>query len=190
MMEKFTVQQRDTVKAAFIFGILMFGGVFAFYYFYVKPEITRQQFIITERNAEIKELEQTIKEMDEAVKDIEALREKQRLLEQVAAKLPSNIAPEEFYKALDEILQATRVEYSEMSQQVPQERSVYTEIPYRISGKGRYHDFGQFLNMVEENPNRLMRIKKFSIENDDNRPSVHPLQVELATFKFNNTRIQ
>jgi Tfp pilus assembly protein PilO len=103
----------------------------------------------------------------------------------VAAKLPSTVAPEEFFKAFEKILKTTRLSYSELKPLPLLERAIYTEIPYQLVGNGRYHDFGQFLNLVEENPDRLMRIKTFVIENDDSRPSLHPIKVQLATFKFN-----
>jgi Tfp pilus assembly protein PilO len=185
MMEKLTAQQRDAVKAGAILAIVLFGGAYFFYAYYIQPEITRVQGLIVKVDEEIKELNGRLREMDEAAQNLEALKQKQEYLRQVAAKLPSSIAPQEFYSALIEILQTTRVDYSTLAQQKLQERTVYTEIPYRITGKGRYHDFGQFLNMIEENPTRLMRVKTFVIENDDRRPSVHPINVELATFMFN-----
>lgn len=185
MLEKLTPQQRDAVKAGAILAVVLIGGAYAFWAYYIQPEIQRTNEQITKVNAEIVELDAQLKAMDEAEANLETLKQKQEYLRQVAAKLPSSIAPQEFYNAMIEILQTTRVDYSTLSQQAPQERSVYTEIPYTISGKGRYHDFGQFLNMVEENPTRLMRVKTFTVENDDKRPSIHPITVELATFMFN-----
>lgn len=185
MWEKLTVQQRDAIKAGFILAFVMVGGVVAYWWQFVKPEIVRNEAKIETLQAEIKDLDRQIKDMNEAEANLEALREKQALLEEIAAKLPSTIEPQEFYRALEEILKVTRLSYTELAQQALLERTVYTEIPYQITGRGRYHDFGQFLNFVEENPNRLMRVKTFVIENDDNRPSVHPIKVQLATFKFN-----
>lgn len=185
MMQKLTPQQRDAIKAGAILAIVMLGGAYAFYAYYVQPEVKRTTDLITKIDKEIKDLDVRLRDMNEAEKNLEALKQKQEYLRQIAAKLPSSIAPQEFYNAMIEILQTTRIDYSAMSQQKLEERTVYTEIPYKITCKGRYHDFGQFLNMVEENPVRLMRIKRFTIENDDRRPSVHPINVELATFMFN-----
>jgi len=185
MWDKLTVQQKDGIKAGFILAAVLFVGVGAYWYQFAKPEVAAAETTVAKLDGEIKDLQQQVREMDLAAENIEKLKEKQRLLEEVAAKLPSTVAAPEFYKALEEILQITRLSYSELSQQPLLERTIYTEIPYQIVGRGRYHDFGQFLNLVEENPNRLMRIKTFVIENDDTRPSVHPLKVQLATFKFN-----
>jgi Tfp pilus assembly protein PilO len=185
MMAHLTPQQRDAIKAGAILAIVLLGGAYAFYAYYIQPDIKRNTELVTKLDKEIKELDARIKEMNEAEQNLELLKQKQEYLRQVAAKLPSSIAPQEFYNAMIEILQTTRVDYNTLSQQKLEERSIYTEIPYKISGKGRYHDFGQFLNMVEENPVRLMRVKRFVVENDDRRPSVHPITVELATFMFN-----
>lgn len=185
MWEKLTAQQRDAIKAGFILAFVLLAGVFGYWYQFTKPQVAASEKQVAALDKEIAGLKTQIHDMDEAAANIEKLKEKQKLLEEVAAKLPSTIEPQEFYRALEEILKVTRLSYSELSQQALLERAVYTEIPYQIVGRGRYHDFGQFLNLVEENPNRLMRIKTFVIENDDKRPSVHPLKIQLATFKFN-----
>ena len=185
MWEKLTAQQKDAIKAGFILAIVLFFGVGFYWWKFTKPEIALAATRIAALEKEIDDLDKQVREMDEAAKHLEELKEKQKLLEEVAAKLPSTVAPQEFYRALEEILKVTRLSYSELSQLPLLERAVYTEIPYQIVGTGRYHDFGQFLNLVEENPNRLMRIKTFVIENDDAHPSLHPIKVQLATFKFN-----
>lgn len=185
LYDKLTAQQKDAVKAGVILGLVLLGGAYAFHTYYTKPDVKRNQDLQNKLQGEIGFLVERLKEMDRARANMEAMREKQRLLEQVAAKLPSSIAPTEFYQALEEILANTRINYTELTQQAPQNRDIYTEIPYRLVAKGRYHDFGQYLNMIEENPKRLMRVKTFTVENNDARPSVHPITVEIATFMFN-----
>jgi Tfp pilus assembly protein PilO len=185
MWEKLTAQQKDAIKAGFILAFVLLGGVGAYWWKFTTPDIAAAEKTVATLDTEIKDLNGQLREMNEAASNLEQLKEKQQLLAEVAAKLPSTVAPQEFYRALEEILKITRMSYSELAQLPLLERAVYTEIPYQIVGNGRYHDFGQFLNLVEENPNRLMRIKTFVIENDDARPSVHPLKVQLATFKFN-----
>ncbi|RMH29774.1 MAG: hypothetical protein D6691_02160, partial [Candidatus Hydrogenedentota bacterium] len=89
-----------------------------------------------------------------------------------------------FFQALSKVLQVTRVDYTELEPLKEVSRSAYVEIPYRIKGTARYHDFGHFLNLIEDNPDRFMRVRTFTIENRDDRPSVHPVTIELATFMF------
>lgn len=185
MWDKLTAQQKDAIKAGFILAFVLFAAVGAYWYSFTKPEIDQANKTIEAANNEIGELNKQLKEMEIAATRMEDMKEKMRLLEEVAAKLPSTVAPQEFYRAMEDILKVTRFSYSELSQMPLLTRTIYTEIPYQIVGRARYHDFGQFLNLIEENPSRLMRVKTFLIENDDSRPSVHPIKVQLATFKFN-----
>jgi Tfp pilus assembly protein PilO len=184
MWAELNAQQKDAVKAGFILAIVLIGGVGAYYWYMAKPAITTAKATIEKTNTEITGLRERMKEMEVSAANMEELKRKQKLLAEVAAKLPSTIAPQEFFHALDKILQVAQIDVSELQPESLLPREIYTEIPYKIIGRGRYHDFGQFLNLIEENPDRLMRVKTFTIENDDNRPSIHPMTVELATFKL------
>ena len=68
--------------------------------------------------------------------------------------------------------------------------SLYTEIPYVILAHGRYHAVGQFLTLVEQNPQRFMRVKYLKIKNDLLRPSIHTIQMVVETFMFNSVGAQ
>jgi Tfp pilus assembly protein PilO len=115
---------------------------------------------------------------------VEELKAKQAFLAKVSAKLPDSPDAPGFYQALVRVLQVTRVDYSELQPLKDAPRTVYVELPYKITCKARYHDLGHFLNLIEENPDRFMRVKTFTIENQDSRPSVHPVTLEIGTFMF------
>jgi Tfp pilus assembly protein PilO len=186
MMETLSPKERDSVKAFIILAVFIAGLVGYYYWWVVKPQLAKDKEQATKLNSEIKVLDEKLRAMDVAEANLEAMREKQALLQQISAKLPNSIDAPGFYQALVKILQVTRVEYSELLQQKELVRQVYTEIPYKIVSRARFHDMGQFLNLIEENPDRFMRVKKFVIENNDKRPSIHPATVELATFMFNS----
>lgn len=185
MWEKLTAQQKDAIKAGGILAAVLVIGLGIYWWQFVQPDLASSAKRVEALNTEISDFRRQLREMQDASAQLELLEEKQRMLEEVASKLPTTVAPQEFYRAFEQILQVTRLSYTELAQLPLLERQIYTEIPYQIVGQGRYHDFGQFLNLVEENPNRLMRIKTFVIENNDAHPSIHPIKVELATFKFN-----
>ena len=63
--------------------------------------------------------------------------------------------------------------------------SLYTDFPYEISGVSRYHEFGQLLNLIELNQERVMRVKTFEIDNEKKNPVEHPYDVTLASYVFN-----
>lgn len=184
MMQNLTPQQKDAVKAGFILAVLIFVGAIYYYRFIVKEQIAQAEKKIKATQTQIKELDQEIRDLQAQLGNPEELKLKEEFLKKIAAKLPDTPDAPGFFEALRDILQVTNIEYSELEPQKEISRSVYVEIPYRIKCVARYHDFGQFLNLIEENPKRFMRVKTFTIENQDNRPSIHPVTLELATFMF------
>jgi hypothetical protein len=43
---------------------------------------------------------------------------------------------------------------------------------------------GQFLTLIEQHPDQIIRVKTMRIGNDPNRPSRHPVRMAVATFVF------
>jgi Tfp pilus assembly protein PilO len=185
MMDNLTSQEREGVKAGLILAVLLIAGAGYYYFYWVKPQLQRDKEVIEKLTTETKALEKQLREMRAATENLGQLKHMEAYLSQIAAKLPSSVDAPGFYQALAKILEITRIDYSELAQQKEAARNVYTEIPYKIACRSRYHSFGQFLNLIEENPDRFMRVKSFTIENHDERPSIHPVTVEIATFMFN-----
>ncbi len=184
MMQNLTPQQKDLVKAGFVLAVLIFAGVFYYYGFFVKPEIERKQKEIAQFEKDIKKLNDELRQVEAQMGNPEEIKAKREFLEKIARKLPDTEDAQGFFQALVDILRATNIDYDELIPKPPKPYSIYTEIPYEILCKARYHDFGHFLNLIEENPNRFMRVKTFVIENQAQRPSIHPIKLELATFMF------
>jgi Tfp pilus assembly protein PilO len=184
MMQNLTPQQKDLVKGGIVLAVLIFAGALYYDYFFVQPDIQRKQKRQEQLRGEIKALEQEIRDLQAQLASPEELKAKEEFLKKIAAKLPDSADAPGFFDALRQILQVTNVEYTELEPLKEISRSVYVEIPYRIKCKARYHDLGHFINLIEENPKRFMRIKTFTIENQDDRPSIHPVEIELATFMF------
>ncbi len=185
MLENLTAQERDGVKAAAILMVILYAGLIYYNYQILGPEMVKNEKLIAASEEQIKEREQTLSDMNAMAANMEEVRRKQALLAEVVKRLPKSADPQGFYQALEPVLEATQFEYTELQPQVAASRATYTEIPYRIIGKSRYHDFGQFLNMIEENRDRLMRVKGFAVRNQPDRPSIHPLNVDVASFMFN-----
>lgn len=184
MFQNMTPKQKDILKALAIL-VVAAAGVVAFLDFgQWRPRIKVSDQKTAAIQNEIKNMQARIKEIDQALANVDELRRKQELLMQISRKLPDSPDAPGFYNALVEILQSTRINYTALEPKPPAERTAYMEIPYSITCSGRYHDFGQFLNLIEENPNRFMRVKSFTIDNSDKRPSIHPITVDIATFMF------
>lgn len=184
MMENLTPQERDAVKAGGILAVVLAAGLLYYDIQILSADIKKNEAQVEALKATIKEHKEKIAEFNAMAKNMEEVRRQQALLAQVVKRLPKTADPQGFFQALEPVLKSTQFEYTELLPQPTAQRTAYIEIPYRITGKSRYHDFGQFLNMIEENPDRLMRIKSFTIINQNDRPSIHPVSVEVASFMF------
>jgi type IV pilus assembly protein PilO len=127
---------------------------------------------------QLNQINKTIQEKDEIEKQAETVRKATR-------RLPSSPDAPGFLNALVSILGTTGIVQEEVKPDPTTPMSLYTEIPYTVKAQGHYHAFGQFLTPVEQNPDRFMRIKTLKISNNIERPSIHPIEMKIATFMFN-----
>jgi Tfp pilus assembly protein PilO len=185
MMENLSLEARRNLRSGAILAVVMVVAACIYWFNMVKPQIDRDTLEIDKVKAQIADLDAKLKQMADAEKNWAFLKEKQALLDKLAKKLPNSVDAPGFFQAMVKILAITRIEMTDLTPETPSQRTVYTEIPYKITGRGRYHDFGQFLNLIEENPERFMRVKTLTVENQDDRPSIHNISVRIGTFMFN-----
>lgn len=102
----------------------------------------------------------------------------------VNRRLPRISNPVEVFDVLRDYIEGTDVAFTflEPGRQRPRER--YIEYPFNLRGSARYHQFGQLLNLIECNPDRLMRVTAFKLTNNNRRPSIHPMELSLETYTF------
>ena len=128
--------------------------------------------------AQLNQINKTINQKAEVEKQAEAIRK-------ITRRLPSSPDAPGFLNALVAILGTTGIVQEEVKPDATTQLSLYTEIPYTIKAQGHYHAFGQFLTLLEQNPDRFMRIKNLKLSNSLERPSIHPIEMNIATFMFN-----
>lgn len=140
-------------------------------------------------------LKKKLKEAQVALNDINrTLREKSEIqkqaeaIQKVTRRLPSIPDAPGFLNALVALLGTTGIVQEEVKPESTTAISLYTEIPYSIKAHGHFHAFGQFLTLMEQNPDRFMRVKNLKITNKIDRPSVHPIEMHIATFMFNQVQ--
>ncbi len=169
--------------------IAVFAGVGLIWYMLTiqRPELERQAKEIKKMDEELKVLRNKYAEMKQMVDNQDKVKRDLEILKEAARRLPTSRDRFNFFVELSDILQLTGVRYSKIVPMKESVKAVYTEIPYTIVSLARYHEYGQFLNMIEQNPRRFMRVKEFTISNDEKRPSLHPVNLCLATFMFNKT---
>ena len=115
----------------------------------------------------------------------EELDREAEMIEKFTRRLPSSPDAPGFLNALVAILGSTGIVQQEVKPDSNTERGVYTEIPYSIKAYGHYHAIGQFLTLIEQNSDRFMRVKNLTITNELTRPSMHPVEMDITTFMFN-----
>lgn len=183
----FSDDQKKTLLVIVVFGVLALGGVGWYWWFFGNGKIKTFEAETVKLNEDVKGLDVQIKEIEDFEDFTQGkYKELERHLATVEKRLPQSREAIEFFTELNEILHSTGV----ITERLATDRIVtepgqgYDEIPYSIVGKGRFHEFGQFLNLVEQNPDRFMRVKTLKLTNEPGRPSLHPIEVTIATFKF------
>ncbi|HBF33178.1 TPA: hypothetical protein DDW35_01315 [Candidatus Sumerlaeota bacterium] len=182
-------QKRTLTMIAFL-GILGLAGMFAYWHFVGQVDVenlvkakAELEAKTTEVNAEL----QTIAEFEKMTEHEYA--ELESMIARVSKVLPQSRHPEEFLIALRDILGLTGILTQRLNPEPVQEYDRFAEIPYSIKATGRFHDFGTFLSMVEQNPDRFMRLKTLKLTNDPAHPSFHPIEVGVSTFMLKNDPI-
>jgi Tfp pilus assembly protein PilO len=169
-----------------IFIALMLAAGFAYYhYIWLKPYYQNYENKKKSLNTEIKTLNAELREILDLEKQKDKIAEMQRVVNEAAKRLPNTPDAAGFYQELIRVLRITGVFAMRVEPGKKRSEVMYTEIPYSIACQCRYHEFGQFLNLIEDNQSRFMRVNSFTIKNNNDRPSIHPISVNISTFMFN-----
>jgi Tfp pilus assembly protein PilO len=176
---------KKTLTVGIVLAIVITGVVSWGHFYILKPYYLRNDAMKKTLNEEIKKLKDSLRDIIEVEKSQPIIAEMHKVVEEASWRLPSSPDAPGFFQELIRILRITGVQARRVDPLERRGSVLYTEIPYKIEGQCRYHEFGQFLNLIEENQNRFMRVKSFSIGNNENRPSIHPVTVNIGTFMFN-----
>ncbi|MGF1572496.1 MAG: type 4a pilus biogenesis protein PilO [Sumerlaeia bacterium] len=180
----FTEKQKQALIAGLLgAGFLLFLVIYVNMMFFTEQKASAQASL-SKANKEITDFKKEIAQMDKFLNDEDERRRLEEIVTAARNRLPSSVDAIDFIDIIREGAQRTGISFSSISPVKIRDRDTYREIPYQIKGASRYHEFGQFLNLVECHPDRFMRVNSFSIVNDSKRPSIHPVNVEISTFMF------
>jgi len=179
---QFTPKQRDILTAVRILvAMAVFGGLYLHFFFW-SSSVKNCKAAIQTAETDNRIITVSLREIQEKLDNQDEIKRKAQYVTQVASMLPSSTDAPGFLNDLAEALQTTTIDYTRLKPNEPDKQIGYTELPYNIVCDGRFHDFGQFLNLIEASPKRFMRIKSFEIGMNNERPSLHPVQLSIATF--------
>ncbi len=181
----FSEQQKSQMMLISVFGLILFCIVGYYHFFVGRPKVqqldrkaSQLQNQVDKKNAELEEIRTLLAQRDK-------LEKRRKVISKVVRRLPSRPDAPGFLVALVSILRQTGIIQRYVTPEQTANRNQYTEIPYEIGAFGRYHELGQFLTLVEQNPQRFMRVKDLKISNNLGRPSMHPITLQISTFMFN-----
>ena len=177
-------QNKRILQFGIAFGLI--GLIAAVYVWYIWGKAVEEKETVKQGKLQ-KELT-LVNEQLEQIKNAHLIREeiavKQAFLERASKRLPSTPDAEGFFENVSTMLTKSNSNVNLVMPVKIEERSSYAEIPWRIDAISQYVELGVFFNLVEQNPDRLMRVKKFEIQNDPVLPGYHNVQVTIGTFMF------
>lgn len=181
-MPELTEKQRKNFVTILLLFVVAIAGLLYYWFMFGSSSIDTAQAKVAEYEAEKKKISKDLA----VINQFEAMTEGQmEEIEQKIAKaslrLPQTRQPAGFYTALRDILQVTGIDTRRLVREDIADYGRFAEIPYSIEALGRFHEFGYMLNLVEENE-RFMRLKELKLMNDTDRPSLHPIEMSIATF--------
>lgn len=183
---QFTEQQKTQLLVVGFIGTVMIVVVLYFQFVIGRGQIRKFQSDSATLEREIRESKAELAEIRFLLSQEGLMEEQREKIAQVTKRLPGNPDAPGFLMAMVSILRTTGIIQEMVKPERPKDRAQYTEIPYSVEAFGRYHEVGQFLTLLEQNPTRFMRVKSFTLQTNLERPSMHPIDLEVATFMFNN----
>lgn len=180
----FSETDRKVLQVILVVGVVAVLGLFYYVWATANPEKKRLDAAIAEHTTETKAKEtelSNLKNWQEQADEISAIV---RNLEQKIQRLPKTRGPREFFRILRQCVRITNLSDIKVGRLKRVPMGAYEEIPYMITCRARYHDLGQFLALIEQHREQIMRIKTLDISNDLKRPSRHPITLSVATFVF------
>jgi Tfp pilus assembly protein PilO len=187
-MAALSEKQKQALLVGGIAGlaILLIAGYF--YLMFVRPEVQEWNAERVKLEKEVRDNTRTIKNYNELLADKSRVQALESQFSEIAKRLPAEQDPIEVFDLLRGYFEGTDVGFTFLDPGLAVNHNKFTEFPFTIRGTARYHEFGQLVNLVECNPDRLMRVSNFRMTNNNVRPSIHPMEIGITTFTFNNAQ--
>ncbi len=176
---------KQNLMVVSIAGVVIFGILAYSYFMFIKGNIETMERAISTSETNIRNYRSEIQKFERLINEDEDKRQaREVVVAQIAERLPRTSDPIEFTDLIRESMSRANVASTFLDPGTTASYNQYTEIKYQIRGVARYHDFGQFVNLIECHPRRFMRVTGFKLTNSASRPSYHPVEIGLATFTF------
>lgn len=179
-----TEQQKTTLIVTGILGVSIFIIIVYFMFAFINPAVSDARATSETLQTEIRKNRETLAEYQRYLDNEEAHRELRERFRTIEARLPSEQDPFAVFSLLREYFEGSNVFFSFLDPGDMTDRGRFREFPFTIRGSADYHAFGQLVNLIECNPDRLMHVTSIRLTNSERSPSIHPMEVGIATFTF------
>jgi len=180
-----TEKNKQTMLVAGILGGAVLIAVLYFAWLRILPGISDARKKTEELEAKHKKNVEEMKKFKAQLDDTANQARVQETFARISSRLPPQQDPIDVFEVLRGYFEGTDVMFTSLEPGTQARRGKIMEYPFTIRGSARYHDFGQLINLIECNPERLMHVTSFTLKNSDKRPSHHPMTVTISTFTFN-----
>lgn len=180
-------QQKFGLLLTLFIGGVVFILIVYFHFMIGRGIINSYERKVASMNGEMPTLRQKLRQIDEMLSQKGEIEKQAEAIRKVTRRLPSSADAPGFLDALVNSLATTGIIQQEVKTEATTDRSLYTEIPYKIKAQGHFHAFGQFLTLIEQSPDRFMRVKNMKVSNNLARPSIHPIEMDITTFMFTSS---
>ncbi len=180
-----TEQQKQALIAGLILGTAILIVLILVGFMFVFDEVRQARNDVERLRTQIRQDQQSLRRIQNFLDDDETYRQVEEAFARVESRLPADQDPFDTFETLRGYFEGTAVAFTRIEPRSSADRGRFTEYPFTIRGSARYHEFGQLVNLIECDPNRLMHVTDFRLQNSDRRPSLHPMEVGIVTFSFN-----
>lgn len=179
---------RQVIVATLILTGLCLVGLWYFQFIAGNAQIEGRGKEVEELKGDLQAVNTRINRANQLMANKDALLAMEGKISRIIHRLPTTPEASQFHQILVDIISLTDIVPLKVTEGKHLEREFYIEIPYTVECLARYDDLGEFFNMIEEHPERLMRITGFNVVNDSqhtkNRPSLHYSTIQVTTYSY------
>ena len=189
----FSESQKQIIISSIILVVVVIGGLWYYQYMFGAAKLKRLDEEIAKSRTQLDDLKaKRLKYIDLQNREAEILAMREQV-EQAAQRLPREANENQIHDILSRVMKETNVYSSEVRRVSAVNRQLYSEIVFEFECLARYHNLGELFTMIEENKERFLRIREFTVSNtygargrtsQDSRPSIQYARVQIVAYTF------
>jgi Tfp pilus assembly protein PilO len=172
-----STQEKQAIVVGVLIGLAVL--VVCYYLFYIPMQ--RQMGEAQRKNAELDKQRRDLQAYldDRETRDAEAAR-----IRKFEHMLPEEREVPQLFDYLRDIANDTGIEFIAIRSQESQNKNLLKVFPFEIDLKSSYHQLGEFLEKIEVNQKRFLRVDDIQLISSEENPTLHDASVVVTTFVY------